>query len=223
MIITVMLIFAAVISYCLGSINGAIIASRFVFRRDVRDLGSGNAGLTNFYRNFGTRGMALVVGIDVVKGFLSALIGGWLIGLTAGSYAGSVDFTVIGRLFGTFCCVLGHILPVFHGFRGGKGILCGAAAAFIVDWPAGLICLVVFAIAFGLTRYVSLGSILGAVSFPISIAVRGYGGLAFTLASFSVALILIGHRSNIARLISRSESKFEFKKNVARKLDEDEF
>lgn len=223
MIITLVLIVAAAVSYFLGSVNGAIIASRYVFRRDVRDLGSGNAGLTNFYRSFGTRGMALVVGIDVVKGVLAALLSGWLLGLTAGDYAGSLDFTAIGRLFGTFCCVLGHCLPVFHGFRGGKGILCGAAAAFVVDWRAGLICFVVFGIAFVLTRFVSLGSILGAISFPITIAVRGYGSLAFTLAAFSVALILIGHRSNIARLISRSESKFEFKKNVTRKLDGDEF
>lgn len=223
MIITVVLIFSAVFAYLLSSVNGAIIASRYVFRRDVREMGSGNAGLTNFYRNFGTRGMALVVGIDVVKGVLSALLGGWLLGLTAGDYAGALDFVAIGRLFGTFCCVLGHCLPVFHGFRGGKGILCGAAAAFVVDWRAGLICLVVFGIAFGLTRYVSLGSVLGSVSFPITIAVLGYGSLAFTLASFSVALILVGHRSNIVRLISRSESKFEFKKNVTRKLDQDEF
>lgn len=217
MTITLVLIAIAVIAYGLGSINGAIITSRYVFHKDIRDMGSGNAGLTNFYRNFGGRGLASVAAIDMLKGLLAAVAGGLLLGFTG------ADNAVVGKLFATFCVVLGHAFPAYYGFRGGKGILCGTAAAFWVDWRAGLICLVIFGAAVLLTRYVSLGSILGAVSFPISVLARGYGRLAFLLALFSVVVILLRHASNIVRLVRHTESKFAFKKDITHKLDKDNF
>lgn len=217
MTITLLLIVIAAVSYGLGSINGAIITSRYVFHKDIRDMGSGNAGLTNFYRNFGGRGLATVAGIDILKGVLAAVLGGLILGFTGDGNA------VIGKLFATFCVVLGHAFPAYYGFRGGKGILCGTAAAFCVDWRAGLICLVVFGAAVLLTRYVSLGSILGAVSFPISVLARDYGSLAFLLALFSVIVILLRHASNISRLLRHTEPKFAFKKDVTHKLDKDNF
>ncbi|MEG1789673.1 MAG: glycerol-3-phosphate acyltransferase [Oscillospiraceae bacterium] len=223
MIITVMLIVIAAISYCLGNANGAILTSTYIFHKDIRNMGSGNAGLTNFYRNFGSKGIAMVMGIDIFKGIVTALLGGWLLGLTAGDYAGPVDFVVVGELFATFCLIIGHIYPVFYEFRGGKGVLSGVAAAFVVDWRAAMICLVVFAVLFIAFKYVSLGAVVGALSFPLSVTAMGYGGLAAALASLSVLVIVFNHRTNIMRLINHKEPKFELKKNVARKLDDDNF
>lgn len=214
MIITVMLILIAGIAYCLGCVNGAIITSTRYFHKDIRRVGSGNAGLANFYRNFGVKGLAMVAGIDIVKGVIATLLGGWLLGLTG-------DYAVVGKLFAIFCMVLGHVYPVFYGFRGGKGILCGVAGVFVVDWRMGVVCLIVFLIAVIFSRYISLGSVLGAVSFPISMMAWGYPWLDVLLALISVLVMLFRHWENILRMIRHTEPKFEFKKNITHKLDED--
>ena len=111
----------AVFSYLLGGLNGAIIASKYVFHRDVRDYGSGNAGLTNFFRTFGAPGLAIVIGTDVLKTVIAVVAGGLIMG-TQGAAS-------TGQVFAGFCVMLGHIYPVFYGFRGGKGVLCGALIA----------------------------------------------------------------------------------------------
>lgn len=214
MIVTVMLVVIAVLSYCLGCINGAIITSVRFFHKDIRSFGSGNAGLANFYRNFGVKGILLVAGIDLAKGLLAAMLGGWLLGLVG-------DYAVIGKLFAAFCLVLGHVYPIFYGFRGGKGILCGVAAVFWVDWRAGIICLAVFLIALIFSRFISLGSVLGAASFPISLVAFGYPWLAVVLGLMSIAVMIIRHIENIKRIITRTEPVFEIKKDVTHKLDED--
>lgn len=222
MLITVLLVLIAALAYCLGSINGAIIVSRLMFGSDVREMGSGNAGLTNFYRSFGPRGIAGVVGIDAGKGVLAALLGGLLLGL-AGTEALRPEFQAVGRLFATFCLILGHAFPAFHELRGGKGILCGAAAIFVVDYRAGFICLLVFALAVVVTHYVSLGSILGAISVPITLLARGFSGLSLTLVCFSVALIVCKHGANIVRILRHTESRLEFRRDITHKLDGDDF
>lgn len=225
MLITVMLIASAAIAYFFGSINGSIIVSNLMFRSDVRERGSGNAGLTNFYRNFGVKGMAGVVGIDVAKGVLGALVGGWLLALAAPETPETMAayFSDTGHMFAAVFVVLGHVFPIFYDFRGGKGILCGVSAAFIVDWRAGMICLLIFGITFLLTRYVSLGSVLGALSFPVAMLGLGHTGLPVTLSLLAVAMIVAKHGGNIVRLIRRKEPKFELKRDITHKLDEDKF
>ena len=214
MIITIMLVIIAVIAYCLGCINGAIITSTKIFHKDIRQFGSGNAGLSNFYRNFGVKGLAMVAGIDIAKGLAAAMIGGWLLGITG-------DHAVIGKLFATFCMVLGHIYPAFYEFRGGKGILGGIAAVFWIDWRIGFICVIVFVIAVAFSRHISLGSILGCASFPISMMVFEYSWLAVVLALLSTSIMLIRHIENMKRILNHTEPIFEFKKNIIHKLDKD--
>ena len=152
MIITALLLAIAVIAYLCGSVNGAIIVSRYLFRSDVRDLGSGNAGLTNFYRNYGAKGIAGVLAIDVAKGIVGTFIGGLLLGLATSDPLLKPEYVDIGRIFATFCLVMGHVFPIFYGLRGGKGILVGVSAVFVVDSDAALIALVVFALTVALTR-----------------------------------------------------------------------
>ena len=131
----------AVFSYLLGGLNGAIIASKYVFHRDVRDYGSGNAGLTNFYRTFGAPGLAIVIGTDVLKTVIAVVAGGLIMG-TQGAAS-------TGQVFAGFCVMLGHIYPVFYGFRGGKGVLCAETMLLIVSFPTGLVSLLILSASSG--------------------------------------------------------------------------
>lgn len=223
MLTPVLLVLIAAAAYVLGSVNGSIIVSRYLFHSDVRTMGSGNAGLTNFYRNYGPKGIAGVLGIDIAKGVLAALIGGLVFPLATGDQALKPEYVDIGRLFATFCLILGHVFPVFYGFRGGKGILCGVAAVFIVDYNAGVIALVVFVLAFLLTRYVSLGSVLGTISVPVTLLAKGFSGLCLILACLSVLLVVMKHGENIVRIIRHKEPRFVFRRDLSHKLDEDNF
>ena len=223
MLTPVLLVLIAVAAYALGSVNGSIIVSRYLFHSDVRTMGSGNAGLTNFYRNYGPKGIAGVLGIDIAKGVLAALIGGLVFPLATGDQALKPEYVDIGRLFAVFCLILGHVFPVFYGFRGGKGILCGVSAVFIVDDNAGVIALVVFVLAFLLTRYVSLGSVLGTISVPVTLLAKGFSGLCLILACLSVLLVIMKHGENIVRIIRHKEPRFVFRRDLSHKLDEDNF
>lgn len=223
MLTPVLLVLIAAIAYILGSVNGSIIVSRYLFHSDVRSMGSGNAGLTNFYRNYGPKGIAGVLGIDIAKGVLAALIGGLIFPLATGDQALKPEYVDIGRLFAVFCLILGHVFPVFYGFRGGKGILCGVSAVFIVDYNAGVIALVVFVLAFLLTRYVSLGSVLGTISVPVTLLAKGFSGLCLILACLSVLLVIMKHGENIVRIIRHKEPRFVFRRDISHKLDEDNF
>ncbi len=182
----------AVFSYLLGGLNGAIIASKYVFHRDVRDYGSGNAGLTNFYRTFGVPGLAIVIGTDVLKTVIAVVAGGLIMG-TQGAAA-------TGQVFAGFCVMLGHIYPAFYGFRGGKGVLCAETMLLIVSFPTGLVSLLIFVGIVWATRYVSLGSVCGALIAPIGV-LAACGKLPALLSLFCVILLVAKHRSNIRRLI----------------------
>ena len=210
---TLFLILTAIISYFLGSINGAIIAGRYVFHKDVRSYGSGNAGLTNYFRNFGTPGIVLLVLIDVLKAVAAVLIGGALLK--------RFDAREVGMLFAGFCMILGHMFPAYYQFRGGKGVLSGVTMAFLVDWRAGLCCLLTFLIIVLFTRYVSLGSILGSALFPIFLLVFGHDKLSVILGLLCALMIVIKHAENILRLIGGTERRIEFTGNRRRQDDDD--
>ena len=196
-----LLIVTAVIAYYLGSLNGAILSARFIFHKDVRDYGSGNAGLTNFYRNFGSTGMALVILIDILKSVLAVLIGGWLLS--------AVDAKIIGKLFAGFCLIMGHVFPAFHQFKGGKGVMCFMTMAFLTDWRAGLCSLLAFLLIVIFTRYVSLGSVAAALLCPLFLWMFGYETLPGVLALLCALLVVVKHAENIVRLIAGTESKLK--------------
>lgn len=202
-----LLVLSAAIAYGLGGINGAIVASWMTQHKDVRNYGSGNAGLTNYYRNFGKGGAALVIGIDIAKAVVAVLLGGALLGI--------VGQPTVGKLFAGFCLVLGHMYPAFHRFKGGKGALCGEVLAFLLDWRVGLILITVFVLVIVLTRYVSLGSILAAALFPAVAGLFGYSALVCLLAMCTGLLIVVKHGENIQRLLRGTESKLSFKKKRA--------
>lgn len=193
------------IGYLLGNINGAVIISRLVGKKDVREQGSGNAGLTNFLRMYGPSTALLVVAIDVLKAVAACICGKLL--LTP------YGFEQEGLLLGGLAVNLGHDFPALLGFRGGKGVLCGIAAAFMADWRCALLVIAVFAICLWLTRYVSLSSILGCLTFAVAFPVVHYQNPLQSILGVLLALFIIFmHRGNIARLLKGTERKATFSK-----------
>lgn len=167
---------------------------------DVRSHGSGNAGLTNFIRNYGVGRALYVVLIDAGKAALSCLVTGLLL-QPYGYYA---EGTALGGL----AVMLGHIFPALLGFKGGKGILSGLFVAVIADWRIALLILAVFAAAYLLTGYVSLGSVLAAVAFSIGFIVFHHSNWIVMLCGILMgALAVFMHRGNIVRLLQGKERK----------------
>ena len=194
------ILLAIVIGYLLGNINGAICISKLVANEDVRDRGSGNAGLTNYIRNYGTQKALSVVLIDGGKAVLACVAGGLLL-KSCGMYH---EGTVIGGV----AVLVGHMFPVFLGFRGGKGILSGFFAAITIDWRIALLILAVFAAAYFITQYVSLGSVLAAITFGIGFVVFYHDKpMVMILGLAAAALVVFKHRENIVRLVKGQERK----------------
>lgn len=194
-------ILTAVIAYLLGNLNGAVIISHLVAHEDVRTKGSGNAGLTNFTRNYGASASVFVILIDVGKAAAACLVGGLLLG-RFGHY---IDGVALGGLF----VIVGHDFPALLGFKGGKGILSGVTVALMLDWRIGLFVFGIFLVAYFLTHYVSLGSVLSSGSFGFLYAWVHWGENLFPIlvGFFLSALIVWMHRSNIVRLVKGEERK----------------
>lgn len=192
---------AAVCSYLLGNLNGAVIVSSVFAHDDVRTHGSGNAGLTNFIRNYGSRTALLVILIDMGKAVLACFASGMLIA----AYGYYTEGVALGGLF----VILGHVFPVFLGFKGGKGILSGVTVALMLDWRIGLFVFGIFLVAYFLTHYVSLGSVLSSGSFGFLYAWvhRGENLFPILVGFFLSALIVWMHRSNLVRLVKGEERK----------------
>lgn len=192
------------VSYLLGCFNGSVMTSHFIIRDDVRQHGSGNAGLTNFYRTYGARYALCVIVCDMGKTVLACLIGGYLMHWVAG------DWT-LGLLIAGIGCELGHMFPVFFGLRGGKGILSGGVLLVLLDWRVALIAWGLFAVLWLTTRYVSLGSIAATASMPVSVfLLMGHNWLYTVLSAAIAALVIWCHRGNIQRLLSGTEKKFHW-------------
>ena len=189
------------LSYFFGCFNGSFMVSHFIIRDDVRKHGSGNAGLTNFYRTYGARYALLVIACDMGKTVAACLLGSFFFRCLGW------DGT-LGTLLAGLGCELGHIFPVFYGLRGGKGILSGGTIVWMIDWRIGLVVWVGFLLLFLLTKYVSLGSVWAGASFPFATWYFYPDPVIVLLAFLLGALILWKHRSNIVRLIHGNENKF---------------
>ena len=197
--LTIFLAITAVVSYLLGGVNGSIITSMNFFQKDVRNYGSGNAGLTNFVRTFGSNGILMVLLVDILKTVASVMLGHWLLGM--------VGYPMVGKLFAGFCVMLGHVYPVYYRFHGGKAVLCAGAFVWLVDWRIGLVCWAVFLIVVVFSKYVSLGAISGALLMPIGLLAFGYSGLEALIGLLCVLLLIFAHRENIQRLRRGTENK----------------
>lgn len=190
-------------AYLLGNLNGAILLSKYLMHDDVRRHGSGNAGLTNYFRTYGGGMSLVVVAVDFLKCVLACAIAKWLLPYQP----------VHAVLAAGLSCILGHSYPVFADFKGGKGILCGAAVGLMVDIRIFAIIMSVFLVLVVLTRFVSLGSVLAAASFAGCVLVYFWGDwVSCALAVATAAFVIWRHRANIVRLCKGTESKLTFHK-----------
>ena len=187
------------VGYLLGNLNGAVCMSALM-NDDVRTHGSGNAGLTNFIRNYGAGRGVYVLLIDAGKAALACVAGGLLLE----QYLSFQEGAAIGGL----AVMLGHIFPALLGFKGGKGILSGLFVAVVTDWRIALIILAVFAIAYLTTQYVSLGSVLAAVAFGASFGLLHYQKPVVMVCGLIMGIMAVYmHRGNIVRLLKGEERK----------------
>lgn len=210
--------FTVVFSYLFGSLNSAILVCKIWKHKDIRDYGSNNAGLTNVLRVFG-KGPALATLIfDLVKGVAAVLVCRIVVtDLMNVTFFGDSKF--IGYLAG-FIVMLGHIFPVFYGFHGGKGVLLAATTLLTIDPLTCAFSLSTFILLVIVTKYVSVGSIVAAISYPIyTFLVQSFiikypeGVIPNTIvAAFIGAVIVYMHKPNIQRLMNGTENKFGSKK-----------
>lgn len=198
----------AVVAYFCGCFNGAVIVSKYILRDDVRNHGSGNAGLTNFYRTFGGPLTLVVILTDVLKAVVAILFGVWI----AKMIVVGDGFTgiVLARYWAGLFCLLGHMFPCMFHFKGGKGILSGGTIAIMIDWRIALVVWGGFLLLAVLTRYVSLGSVWAGASFPFISWYCYPDPVIVALAFVLGGLVVWQHRANIGRLIRGNENKFSF-------------
>ena len=199
------------LSYFLGCFNGAVLISSFVIRDDIRGHGSGNAGLTNFYRTYGARYALGVILLDMGKTAVATMIGGYMFHCLYN------DWT-LGVLVAGLSCIIGHIFPAFYEFKGGKGILAGSVLVIMLDWRMALVAWCLFFLSVVLTRYVSLGSILAAASVGVTAIFLYDRPVYIILAIITAALVIWSHRSNVVRLAKGNENKFKFRKDPPKEL-----
>jgi glycerol-3-phosphate acyltransferase PlsY len=199
-------ILIAVLSYLLGSVPTGYLLVRTFRKQDIRTVGSGNIGATNVMRS-GSKGLgAATFMLDVAKGATAVLLGAYVF---APMLPGVPQRNV--EALAALCAVLGHMFPVWLGFKGGKGVATGFGVFLVAAPWAALASIALFALVFALTRYVSLGSILGAASFPVFawFTVRGDKPAFFLAVQIAVALlIIVKHHPNIRRLLTGTEHRF---------------
>lgn len=198
----IMLILAFLAAYLIGSINSAIIVSKIMLHDDIRKYGSGNAGATNALRTLGKKGAIPVVIGDLLKAIIAILFAK----IICSDSSLAVYIAGIG-------VVLGHNFPIYFGFRGGKGILVSLVAILFADPKIGLISAVSAILIMAITKYVSLGSVSGAVIFLVLGLTFRFGDVYFCIFAAIISLLaIIRHKTNIQRLLNGTESKLFVKK-----------
>ncbi len=200
--------------YLLGSINAAVIVSRSLYGVDIRTRGSLNAGSTNMFRELGFKAGALTQVVDIGKGSLSAalpFLALWAMP-TVPHWLSGLDLELQSIICGLLS-VLGHLYPVYFGFKGGKGINTLLGMMLVTNWEASLLCLVGWILLLFLTRYVAIASMGGVAIYPIFLVIRSLVlGTTIDIALLCVGtgmalLVVYTHRSNIVRLSKGEEVK----------------
>lgn len=206
--IDILKLFAAlVLGYLLGSLNTAVIVGK-IYGKDIRNLGSKSAGLTNTLRVLGKPAAAFVLVGDILKAVIACSIGLFL-GVTF--YSGEAKDCISLLAAGTGA-VIGHNWPVYFGFKGGKGALTAVTVLFMADWVMAFLCLSFFVIIVALTRYVSLGTICAATLFAVISFIPVFANTLYfnIFACLIASIVIFKHRSNIHRLLSGTENKLKF-------------
>ncbi len=201
---TVFFIIAAILiaigSYLLGSINPAILISKKCYGYDIRDYGSGNAGMTNMFRTFGKKaGLATLAG-DAGKALVAVVCAFAVLGSK-------------GQYIAGFFCMLGHSFPIFFRFKGGKGVIVSAITILFIDPLVFLVLVAIFALMFFATQIISASSITAAFFYPVVVYafnLRAPDPIFITFSLFIAFFVIAMHKENIHRLLNKTEKKFSF-------------
>lgn len=201
-LVLLFVLLAFMAAYLLGSINTAILVSKLMYHDDIRNYGSGNAGFTNIMRIYGKKAAVITFVGDIAKTLVAVMIG-WCV------------FGYFGAYITGFACFIGHIFPIFYRFRGGKGVLCFATILFMLDWRIFCILFALFIALVVSTKFISLGSVIGSMAYPLFLYKMNDTGLATLnmIAMLFAAIIVLKHIPNIKRIMNGTESKFSFKKS----------
>lgn len=228
---TVLIIIAvAVISYLIGSVNFSILLSRIIGKRDIRESGSGNAGATNMLRTYGKKMGVITLILDVLKGIAAILLAIFVVQLMntyrldsfptslaqTSPLPAEINAEPVKYIAGV-AVILGHNFPLYFGFKGGKGVATSLGVVLMLDWKVGLIVAAIALAIMAITRYVSLGSIIGGAAFVIAefakaIITHEYNILQLACVVIIGGLLIARHHANIKRLLNGTENKLGSKK-----------
>lgn len=216
------IIAVAVVSYLIGSINFSIILSKIIGKKDIRESGSGNAGATNMLRTYGKKMGVITLLLDVLKGIAAILLAMYLRKII---WNGNIlyeqhamgDYLEILPYIAGVCVILGHNFPLYFGFKGGKGVATSLGVVLMLDWKVGLIVAVIAIAIMAITRYVSLGSIIGgamfiAIEIVKAIIMHEYNIIQLVCVIIIGGLLIARHHANIKRLLNGTENKLSFGK-----------
>ena len=211
-------ILIGVVSYLLGSLNFSIILSEVVKKKDIRKSGSGNAGATNMMRTYGVKAAVGTMLGDIFKVAIGILVAFAILGVpmkyifTNPADAAEIQRVMLYKEFAGLFCVFGHIFPLYFKFKGGKGVAACTGMVIIVDWRIALILFVIFVTVILISKWISLGSIVIAILYPVLIFVFYKNWILSLVALLFTAIVIIAHRENIKRLIKGEENKISLKK-----------
>lgn len=213
------IIAVAVVSYLIGSINFSIILSKLISGKDIRESGSGNAGATNMLRTHGKKMGVITLLLDVMKGVVVVFIVKALVNSDIMYTDTNFDIALNNVLpyIAGVAVILGHNFPLYFGFKGGKGVATSLGVVLMLDWKVGLIVAVCAIAIMAITRYVSLGSILGGAAYIIAefvkaIITRNYNVIQLVCVVIIGGLLIARHHANIKRLLNGTENKLILKK-----------
>jgi len=198
-------VLAALCGYAVAGVNPAIVLSKAIYKKDIRECGSGNPGFTNFKRTFGIKWALCVLILDLSKAAVTVWLFGWLLSLQG------VDFQIGAAYTGIFC-MLGHAFPFQFRFKGGKGFLVCLSTMYVIDWRVGLIATCVLLVLLLFTKYMSLSTTLAMLLCPILLIPLGASLPVILMAAACAVFMAVRHKENFKRLLKGTESKFTLKK-----------
>ena len=200
----ILYILAAVCGYFIAGMNPAIVLSKAIYHKDIRECGSGNPGFTNFKRTFGNQWAWWVLILDLSKAAVVVGLFAWLLSRQG------VDFQLGAAYTGMFC-MLGHVFPIQFKFKGGKGFLVCLSTMYVIDWRVGMIATGIMVVLLLITKYMSLSTTIAMLLCPILLVLFGTSTPVVLMASFCTVFMAVRHKENFKRLIKGTESKFSLK------------
>ncbi len=210
-----LILLAAITAYLIGSIPTAVWIGKRYYGIDVRDYGSGNAGATNTFRVLGKRAGIIVMLLDSLKGFIATSLATLLIYIEIVSFDEFILYkTIFYKLIFGLLAVVGHIFPVFAGFKGGKGVATLLGMMLAVDTEITLLCVFIFLVVLFASKYVSLGSILATLAFPLLLLIPRFkpdDPIVIIFGFVMFAIVVLTHQKNVGRLWRGEESRVNIK------------